>query len=168
MTEPIEWLDLVNEHDEVIEVVARDRTKPHRQNVRVVNAFLMNSAGEIWFPRRTPTKTTFPNCLDMSVGGYVQSGETYEQAFRRETLEELNLDLDTVPWREIAYFSPFQTPLSAFMRVYEIQSDTAPHFNPDDFSGGEWLTPTQLLERVQNGDSAKGDLAELVGRCYIP
>jgi hypothetical protein len=52
------------------------------------------------------------------------------------------------------------------MRVYELRADAAPTFNPADFSGAEWLTPAELLERVARGDSAKGDLAELVRRCY--
>ncbi|WP_288432495.1 NUDIX domain-containing protein, partial [uncultured Deinococcus sp.] len=114
-----EWPDLVDEHDRVIGRVERDRAWRERLPVRVVNAFLVNSRGELWIPRRTRTKKTFPDSLDLSVGGHVGAGETYEAAFRRETREELNLDVDTLPWREIAAFSPFGTGLSAFMRVYE-------------------------------------------------
>ncbi|WP_288404605.1 NUDIX domain-containing protein [uncultured Deinococcus sp.] len=161
-----EWLDLVDEHDRVIGRVERDRAWRERLPVRVVNAFLVNSRGELWIPRRTRTKKTFPDSLDLSVGGHVGAGETYEAAFRRETREELNLDVDTLPWREIAAFSPFGTGLSAFMRVYEIRSDHAPAYNPDDFSGAEWLRPRQVLARVAGGEPSKGDLAELVRRCY--
>lgn len=162
----VEWLDLVNEWDEVVGQVTRDEAWARRLPVRVVNAFLVNPRGELWIPRRTLQKRMFPGCLDMSVGGHVERGESYEAAFHRETWEELNLDLETVPWREIAAFSPFGTPLSAFMRVYEIRSDTAPSFNPDDFSEAFWLTPADLLARIDAGDPAKGDLAELVRLCY--
>lgn len=165
-TEPVEWLDLVNANDEVVGRISREEAWAKRLPVRVINAFLVNAAGELWIPRRTATKRMFPNCLDMSVGGHVESGEDYLSCFRRETWEELNLNLDRVPWREIASFSPHSTTLSTFMRVYEIRSDQTPDFNPDDFSGGEWLTPWRLLERLQNGDPAKGDLRELVQRCY--
>ena len=164
--EPVEWLDLVNERDEVTGRVTREDAWARRLPVRVVNAFLVNARGQLWIPRRTQTKRTFPGCLDMSVGGHVESGESYEQAFRRETREELNLNVDDLPWREIAAFSPFQTSLSTFMRVYELRADEAPAFNTADFSGAEWLTPAELLERVARGDPAKGDLAELVRRCY--
>ncbi|WP_221088072.1 NUDIX hydrolase [Deinococcus aquaedulcis] len=168
MTTPTEWLDLVNERDEVVGAVTRDEAWARRLPVRVVNAFLVNRAGQLWIPRRTDAKRLFPGCLDMSVGGHVERGESYEAAFRRETQEELNLDLNTVPWREIAAFSPVETTLSAFMRVYELRSDVAPAFNPEDFSGAEWLTPAELLARIEAGDPAKGDLAELVARCYGP
>jgi isopentenyldiphosphate isomerase len=160
------WLDLVNERDEVVGRVTRSEAWAQALPVRVVNAFLINGQGELWIPRRTAHKRQFPGCLDMSVGGHVESGEEYEAAFVRETREELNLDLRTVPWRELAAFSPFQTTLSAFMRVYEIRSDTAPDFNTDDFRGAEWLMPAALLARIQAGDPAKGDLPGLLRRCY--
>ena len=161
-----ERLDLVNERDEVVGQILRADPALRWERVRVVNAFLRNSRGELWIPRRSPGKSLFPNALDVSVGGAVQSGETYEEAFRREAREELNLDTDALPWRELAAFSPFQTTLSSFMRVYELRSDTAPRFNPDDITGGEWLTPGQVLKRIAVGEAAKGDLAELVRRCY--
>ena len=161
-----ERLDLVNERDEVVGQILRTDPALRWERVRVVNAFLRNSRGELWIPRRSPGKSLFPNALDVSVGGAVQSGETYEEAFRREAREELNLDTDALPWRELAAFSPFQTTLSSFMRVYELRSDTTPRFNPDDITGGEWLTPGQVLKRIAVGEAAKGDLEELVRRCY--
>jgi isopentenyldiphosphate isomerase len=56
----------------------------------VLNAFLVNDYGQIWIPRRSSLKRIFPLCLDMSVGGHVVSGESYEEAFRRELLVQLD------------------------------------------------------------------------------
>ncbi|ACO45564.1 NUDIX domain-containing protein [Deinococcus deserti] len=166
MTAGVEWLDRVNKRDEVIGRVTRDEAWARSLPVRVINAFLVNSHGQLWIPRRTMHKRMFPGCLDMSVGGHVDSGEDYVEAFRRETQEELHIDLDMISWRERAAFSPFETALSAFMRVYEIHTDQAPDYNRDDFSEAWWLTPCELLRRIEAGDPAKGDLAELVRLCY--
>lgn len=87
-----EWLDLVNEHDQVVGRVTRSEAWANKFLVRVINAFVVNTAGQLWIPRRTAHKRMFPNCLDMSVGGHVEPGESYEAAFQRETFEELNLD----------------------------------------------------------------------------
>jgi isopentenyl-diphosphate delta-isomerase len=83
-----EILDLVDEND--IVVASRPRSEIYAENLhnfRVINAFLVNGNGEIWTPRRTAHKRIFPLALDMSVGGHVESGETYDEAFARETLK---------------------------------------------------------------------------------
>ena len=86
-----ELLDLVDSQDKVVGHVLRSKMWENRiSNVRVVNAFLMNEKNELWIPKRTAHKKIFPSCLDFSVGGFVMSGETYQQAFERETQEELN------------------------------------------------------------------------------
>ncbi|MFC6616480.1 NUDIX hydrolase [Deinococcus radiophilus] len=165
---PEEWLDEVNDRDEVVGRIERQSHWGAPQSgrfVRVVNAFVVNRQGELWIPRRTLTKRAFPGCLDMSVGGHVDAGESYEAAFQREAREELNWDISGMDWQEVAYFSPLNTSLSAFMRVYVIRSDVAPPYNPADFSGAEWLTPAALLARIEAGVPAKGDLADLVRLC---
>lgn len=46
----------------------------------------------VLFQRRSPTKDTFPNLLDVSVGGHIRAGETLEETVR-EAQEEIGLDL---------------------------------------------------------------------------
>ena len=162
----IEMLDLVDETDRVTGQISRDDAWATQARIRVVNAFVVNARGQLWIPRRTADKKMFPNCLDMGVGGHVQSGESYLAAFRRETQEELNVNLDQIPWRKIAYFSPIETTLSAFMEVFEIQLERTPAFNPDDFSESFWLTPQEAKQKIRSGDPAKGDLLELLERLY--
>jgi isopentenyldiphosphate isomerase len=162
-----EILDLVNAVDEVIGQVSRAQAWAERLPVRVVNAFVVNSQGQLWIPRRTAHKKMFPHCLDMSVGGHVQSGESYLEAFRRETLEEINEDIDFLEWRELAYFSPFETTLSSFMKVFEIRLEVVEDMNLDDFSEYFWVSPLELKQKINDGFAAKGDLLELFERIYF-
>lgn len=163
-----ELLDLVDDHDGVIGTIWRSEVfERGLKHTRDINAFLVNSRGELWIPKRATHKTRWPGAFDMGVGGAVAAGETYEEAFRRETLEELNLDVDALPWREVGYFSPLNTGLSSFQRIYEVQTDAEPDFNRDDFSLGEWVTPRALLARIDAGEPAKGDLRELIELLYL-
>jgi len=162
-----ETLDLVDENDRVVGAKSRSEIyKEGLKNFRVVNAFAVNSEGKLWIPRRTSTKRLFPNCLDMSMGGHVSSGESYEEAFRRELEEELNLKTKTTPYSLLGHLSPYIDGVSAFMNVYEIGLDTAPDYNKNDFTEYYWLTPQELLEKLAKGDKSKEDLPQLIRKFY--
>ena len=125
-----EYSDLVDENDNIIgKMPTAQARREGVKNLRVVNAFLMNSKGEIWFPRRAAGKVHFPLCLDMSFAGHVSSGETYEQALKREAMEELNIDMDKYEPRLLGQMGPKDGV--SFMKVYEIKTDKTPVFSED-------------------------------------
>ena len=162
-----EYLDLVDEKDMVIGKKLRSEVYAEKlSNFRVVNAFLVNSEGKLWIPRRGPHKKIFPLCLDMSMGGHVESGESYEISFQRELMEELGVDSENAPWKLIGHLTPKEDGVSAFMNVYEIQTSTVPKFNTDEFIEFYWLSPDELLKKIDDGEKTKGDLPKLVNKFY--
>lgn len=163
-----EILDLVNEKDEVIGQIQRgDAYAQGLTNFRVIDAFIRNSEGKLFIPRRHKSKKMFPNRLDTSVGGHVESEESYEEAFKKEAMEELNLDIIRFPYRELGKMTPQVDGTAAFIMVYEIESDETPNYNPDDFSEHHWLTPQEIITRLENGDTAKGNLLKILKKFYI-
>lgn len=157
-----EYLDLVDENDQVIGRKLRSGVYAQNlSNFRVVNAFLVNSKGQLWIPRRGPHKRIFPLCLDMSMGGHVESGEDYDQAFQRELLEELSIDAKVTPFEVLGSLTPHEHQVSAFMKVYKIETDRTPQYNPDDFIESFWLAPDELLDKLEV-DKSKDDLPKLV------
>ena len=162
-----EYLDLVNENDEIIGKELRSIIyKEGYHNFRVVNLFLVNKRGELWIPRRTADKRIFPLSLDVSMGGHVESGEIYEDALGRELKEELNIDLDNASYNLLGKLSPLKDGVSAFMEVYEIQMNESPDYTPDDFIEYFWLKPEDVLDKINRGEKAKGDLAKLIKIFY--
>ena len=159
-----ELLDIIDQNDKVIGQKLRSQIyNQNLSNFRVVNAFLINDNGELWIPRRSKDKDMFPLCLDTSMGGHVASGETYDEAFRRELMEELNIDANTIAYEHISTFNPHQHNMSAFMQVYLIRTNKSPNFNTDDFIEYLWLAPQKLIKRLEdNSDKAKSDLLKLV------
>jgi len=159
-----EILDLVDEHDVVIGQKTRKAVYAEGLDghIRVVNGFIVNKAGKLWIPRRTAHKTLFPSALDMSIGGHVGTGETYEDAFKREAAEEVNINLDKIPYKKIGHFRSGEHGLHCFSKLYLIRSDATPDYNKDDFAEYYWLTPQGLMDRIKNGDTAKNDLLILV------
>lgn len=162
-----ELLDLVDDHDNVIGAVMRSEALAKKlRHFRVINAFIKNSKGELWIPRRSASKRAFPLCLEMSVGGHVGAGEPYDLAFQRETEEETGIRLADVTWRRLGQLNPLQHDVSSFMTVYEIELEDVPHYNREDFSEFFWLTPPELLQKIAEGDKDKGDLVALIKGFY--
>ncbi len=162
-----ELLDLVDSNDQVIGRKSRAEIYAEKLSCyRAINGFVVNQRGQLWIPRRAPHAIIFPLCLDMSVGGHVRSGETYEEAFRRELKEELDFDLSQFVYQELGYLRSHQDNVSSFMKVYEIQADEVSHYNRNDFIEFYWLTPGELMERIKNGDQAKSDLPRLLNIFY--
>lgn len=165
MTEEI--LDLVDDQDRVIGQLSREEVYKQRlHNYRVVHGLLLNAEGKIWIPRRTALKKLYPNALDYSSAGHVESGETYDESFRRETREELNIDLDQVTWRTLGKLTPSEGA-HCFQMVYEIQSNTTPNFNPEDFSESRWIFPREVVNMIEAGADAKSDLASTIKKFYL-
>lgn len=157
-----EFLDLVNKEDQVIGRLERSKVySAGLNNFRVVNAFLVNNNGQLWIPRRTAHKKLFPLYLDVSVGGHVSSGETYDQAFAREMQEEVGLSLQKVVYEKLGALNPYQHGVSAFMYVYTFFFDQVPPYNENDFVEYFWLYPHELMEKLRI-DKAKGDVPLLI------
>ena len=163
-----EYLDVVNKNDEVVGKELRSKLyADKRSDYRVVSAFIRNSEGKLWIPRRTAHKKIFPLALDMSAAGHVGSGESYEDALKRELAEELRIDTNSVEVRLLGTLSPYHDDVSSFQRVYEIYSNDIPNFNKEDFVEWFWFTPQELIEHIERGEKAKSDLPKLVRHFYI-
>jgi isopentenyl-diphosphate delta-isomerase len=158
-----ELLDLVDLNDSVIGTLQRSQAHAQQlHNFRTINAFLVNEKGELWIPRRTAHKKLFPLHLDVSVGGHVSSGETYDQAFRREMQEEVGLILDTVPYKLLGKLVPHIHGISSFMHVYKFLYNEVPPYNSDDFVEYYWMRPEELLQQIKTGQKVKGDMPLLL------
>ena len=165
---PEEILDIVDENDLVIDTKTRQEVyeEDFRSSIRVVNAFIKNSSGQLWVPRRAASKKLYPNTIDFSIAGHVESGDTYEKAFVKETREEVGLSLTADDYQEIGYFSPHRDGVAVWMKVYEIYSDEAPELNPREFSDFEWLTPEEILAQHETGEEMKSDIPIVLRLCY--
>ena len=165
-----EKLDLVNFKDEVIGTIQRSET-PSLYNtkkgfVRSSHAFLQNSYGQLWIPRRTSDKTIAPNGLDFSAAEHVGSGETYLKAIIRGFKEELNITLKSTQLEKLGKIGP-QPNAPYFFMTYLYRSDIIPRYNKSDFTEFTWLNPKKLVRILEGGETAKSALLPTVKKYFI-
>ena len=122
---------------------------------RAVHVFVFNSLGELYLQKRSVLKDCAAELWGSSVSGHLDAGESYEDAAKREMLEELGmegplekiLDIDACKqtgWEFVSLFmtengGPFVSPCSevetgAFMPIDQISSWV--NKRPQDFSSG--------------------------------
>lgn len=154
-----ELIEIVDDSDKVVKTMLRsDAAKLNLLNFRAIYVWLVNSKGQLYVPVRNRHKKLYPGGYDFSVAGQVAVGESYEEAFRREVLEELNLDVNDYKWREIAKLTPTENGVACFLKLYEIKADIEPKYNKDDIESAKWLTPKQILLNIYSGQYFKPDI----------
>ncbi|MGA1863429.1 MAG: NUDIX hydrolase [bacterium] len=93
-----EYIDIVTEDNKIIDKALRSECHGNPRLIhRAAHILIFNSAGLLLLQKRSMNKDIQPGKWDTSVGGHVESGESYEKAAYRELEEELgikNVDLD--------------------------------------------------------------------------
>ena len=164
-----EWLDLVDEKDNVIGSMSRSEAYQKKMFSSLRSTWLMikNSQNQLWIPRRRFDKKMLPGALDGSVVGHVSAGETYEQALIREAVEEVGIDLTQLDYRFVGKLNPHVDNGFCFAAVYEVCLEDVPNWNGDDFVEFYWLTPQEIIDRLTAGDSAKDQLSIILKKFYL-
>lgn len=159
-----EILDIVDNNENVIgQITRKDSHRVATEKlgyIRVSDLFLVNSEGKIWIPTRTTDKVIAPNGYDFSVGGHVESGDSYVQTLIREAKEEVNLDIIE---KDLEFISSTTYKDKGYKQnLYLLRTDDTPTYNPNDFTTARWFTPSKLVEDIDNGHAAKSNLKECI------
>lgn len=150
MKDEIEFFDIVNQNDEVIGKIKENEQKNIRPNqLRFINILIFNNENKILVPKRSSNRKIFPNCYDFSVGGHVNSGETYEQAAYRELEEELGIK--NVELNKVVYFNPYISESNTFQTVYTLNYNKAiTNYDKDEIEDIFYFTKEEIKKIMNN------------------
>ena len=90
----MEFLDVVNEKDEVIGRAAKKEVYDRKLMHRIVHVLIFNDKGEMALQLRSKNVSFCPLHWSTAVGGHVMSGESYEKAALREMEEEIGIETE--------------------------------------------------------------------------
>ena len=112
----------------------------------VVHLHLVNSRGELYLQRRHDWKPIQPGKWDTAVGGHISYGETVEQAFRREVMEELGI---SVPNPEFLGHYVFESKVEKeLVYVFRAVYDGPVNPSADELDGGRFWTMQQIKDAL--------------------
>lgn len=87
-----EIISLVDMNDKEIGFMFRGLRTSELVINRLSSVFIVNTAGRFYIQKRKSTKSWCPSHYDLTFGGLVRYGETYEENAYREMKEELGID----------------------------------------------------------------------------
>ena len=88
-----EYLDIVDENDNIIGRETREKVHQEGLLHREVHVYFITPKKEIVFQHRTKDKDLYPNLLDATVGGHVDAGDNYSFSAIKEIKEETGLEV---------------------------------------------------------------------------
>jgi isopentenyl-diphosphate delta-isomerase type 1 len=149
---PEEMIDTVDENDEVMGQASR--TECHAEGLihRSVMFFIFDGEGRVLVTRRTQNKDFFPGYWSVVLGGHVHAGETYEEAVKRELLEEVGISDEPV------FLTSFKKRIpeeKENVKVYKAVAQGPITLNQDELAVGIFIPPEDIEE-------------ELAGRNLLP
>ncbi|MDB5178978.1 MAG: hydrolase [Patescibacteria group bacterium] len=141
-----ELITIVDQDDNVIG--SQDRLTAYQSGniIRLASVILFNSQGQILLQQRSARKQQAALKWSTSAAGHVDAGESYLQAIRRETQEELGLpELEFQPIGK--YYSEIKEghiTFRHFKSVFRAHSDLPIIFDPVEVATVRWVSPAEL------------------------
>ncbi|AKL42947.1 MULTISPECIES: NUDIX hydrolase YfcD [Serratia] len=140
-----EWVDIVDEQNEVIAQSSRQQMRAERLRHRATYIVVHDGMGKILVQRRTEIKDLYPGWLDATAGGVVQSGENVLDSARREAEEELGIA--GVPFAEHGLFYFEEEQCRVWGALFSCVSHGPFALQEEEVAEVCWLTPEEITAR---------------------
>jgi isopentenyl-diphosphate delta-isomerase len=162
----MEYLDVVNDQDMVVGKASQKEVYEKLLRHRIVHIMVLNDKGEILLQKRSAKKAYMPLHWVTSAGGHVQSGETYEQAARRELKEELGIQ----PLLELKYKDSYiigEAGISKFLTTFHTSSSQEMVLEPEEVDSVEYFPLSIVENMIDKGEKFHPELLFLLKKYYL-
>lgn len=139
-------VDIIDQFDAVVGTVSRARMRAENLRHRGVGIAVLRGDDKLLVHRRAEHKDVWPGYWDVAAGGVVEAGETYDQAARRELVEELGIEDVTLHPLGLARFE--DTDVRVLTHCYFVRFDGEVRFNDGEVVEARWVSPEQYREML--------------------
>lgn len=164
----MELVDIVNERNEVVGQIDKDEAHTNGALHRCIISELIDSKGN-WTLVKQASSRQDGNKYVSPVGGHVQSGESEEDALKRETLEEIGIHVTSFKLVGRAIFNRevIGRRENHYCAMYEVYSDELPTLNHESV-GFETFSREQLKSELKDNPEKFGDAFYFAMKNFYP
>ncbi|WP_419209820.1 NUDIX hydrolase YfcD [Providencia manganoxydans] len=144
-TEVVEWVDIVDDNNEVIAQATRRQIRAENLRHRATYIVVHDGMGKILVQRRTDIKDFYPGYLDATAGGVVTQGENILDSAKREAQEELGVS--GVPFAEHGLFYYEGENCRIWGGLFSCVSHGPFALQESEIVEVSWLTPDEISAR---------------------
>ncbi|MFH0869995.1 MAG: NUDIX domain-containing protein [archaeon] len=160
----MEFLDVVDDDDRVIGKASEKDIYAKRLMHRIVHILIFNDKKEMALQFRSKHKPFCPHHWSTSVGGRVQSNESYEKAAMREYEEELCRKGKLKFAFKDLYVAP--DGLRKFLVTFTTAFDGSFKINPEEVERVEFFSLKKIQKMVNHRDKFHPELLFLLEKHY--
>lgn len=152
---------IVNEQDEVVGEAQLDDARARGLIYRLVFVSAKDDQGRVLLQKRSNLVKLYPNCWDLSAGGHVDDGHTYQQAAELETSEELGIS--GLALEQIAHFysdKPLWGNMAAkrFITIFSATLNQLPDkLEAEEVAEVRWFTLDEINQLVSEHPDQLGE-----------
>ena len=145
-----EFLDIVNEDDEIIGTASWKEMMEKKLLHRTSNVFIFNSKGELLIQQRAKTKYHSGGLWSNTVCSHPKPNETYLQATHRRLKEEMGFDCKLKKLFCFIYNTGFQNGLieNEYDCVFIGKFDGKPKPNHKEIMNYKWISIKELKKDI--------------------
>jgi len=163
----MEFLDVVNENDEVIGRASYNEIYEQLLVHRIAHILIFNDRREMLLQLRSKNKGFCPLHWGTSVGGHVQSGESYEDAAKREFEEELGTSTDISFLRKDFYVdNKFNIGLKKFLGTFTTTFNGPFKINPEEVEKIEFLSLDKIQDMINKDEKFHPELLFILNKQF--
>jgi isopentenyldiphosphate isomerase len=155
-----EVFDIVDEKDRIIGTALRSEVHGNPGLIhRVAHVLVFNSEGALFLQKRSMSKDVQPGKWDTSVGGHLDSGESYERAVLREMGEELGIED-----RELTFLHKYlhvNEVEAEYVSTYVCTFDGPIHIQEKEIDDGRFFKLEEIACSRESGNFTPNCLHEL-------
>lgn len=140
----VEYFDVVDERDNVIKKLSRPEVHERGLWHRAIYVFVFNSKGELFIQKRSTTKDMEPGVWTCSVSGHLSSGETYKEAAKKETFEEIGVRIDPKGLFKMKY-----KPYHQHLWIYKATHEGPFKLCPSEVTDGRFISMADLRTEIK-------------------